>query len=224
MMIKKIKRYKAILSGIVHSVGKEKIFCIGRNKTGTTTLKTEFKDLGFHVGDQLLAEKISDREYFSGDCKRLIAYCYTAQVFQDRPFSYPDTFRLLDRYFPGAKFILTVRDSDEQWYNSMVNFHAKKFGKNGMPPTAEELESIKYRTGNPPNVMRLYGTSRDDPYNRKILTNSYNKHNENVREYFRNRPDDLLEINVSNKSDYGRFLEFIGAESDRDDFFWKNKT
>ena len=40
--------------------GKQKIFCIGRNKTGTTSLKRAFEDLGYPVGDQRKAEILTE--------------------------------------------------------------------------------------------------------------------------------------------------------------------
>ena len=81
------KRYQ-----ISHVQGKTKYFCIGRNKTGTTSLKRAFEDMGFTVGNQRAAELLTDRYYFSQDFSPITKYCITAQVFQDVPFSYPDTY------------------------------------------------------------------------------------------------------------------------------------
>jgi hypothetical protein len=57
---------------------KVKYFCIGRNKTGTTSLKKAFEDLGFIVGDQRAAELLADRQYFYSDLEALIKYGETA--------------------------------------------------------------------------------------------------------------------------------------------------
>jgi hypothetical protein len=70
---------------------KVKYFCIGRNKTGTTSLKKAFEDLGFIVGDQRAAELLADRHYFDGDFEEIVKYCKTAQVFKNVPFSYSNT-------------------------------------------------------------------------------------------------------------------------------------
>jgi hypothetical protein len=69
-----------------------KIFCIGANKTGTTSLKQAFINLGFTVGDQRTAELML-RSYIQGDYSGLIDYCQTAQVFQDIPFSWPEIYK-----------------------------------------------------------------------------------------------------------------------------------
>lgn len=36
---------------------RRKVFCVGRNKTGTTTLFDALQGLGYRMGDQLTAEK-----------------------------------------------------------------------------------------------------------------------------------------------------------------------
>ena len=36
----------------------------------------------------------------------------------------------LDMAFPNSKFILTVRDNKQEWFNSVVKFETKKFSSN----------------------------------------------------------------------------------------------
>lgn len=207
------------------AAGKVKYFCIGRNKTGTTSLKQAFEDLGFPVGNQRKAEILASKYYFEGNFKPIIDYCKTAQIFQDVPFSYPDTYKYLDQAYPGSKFILSVRDDAEQWYQSITRFHAKKFGKNGCIPTTDDLKNATYiRQGFMYNVVRLHGTPDDDPYNKEIMIAHYERHNNDVIAYFKNRPDDLLVINLSDKSAYQQFVHFLGIDSPYDDFPWKNRT
>lgn len=90
----------------------EKIFCIGRNKTGTTSLKTALSDLGYRIGNQHRAEQLITH-YRDREWKPIVEYCYTADAFQDVPFSLPFTYVVMDRAFPGSKFILSVRDPDD---------------------------------------------------------------------------------------------------------------
>lgn len=202
---------------------KTKIFCIGRNKTGTTSFKRAMEDLGFVVGNQREAEKLF-YQYRDGNFEPIIDYCKTAQVFQDFPFSARDTYKHIDRAFPGSKFILTVRDTPEQWYNSLVSFHAKLWG-NGNVPTKEDLQNATYIwKGRPWETNRLMKTPEDDPYNKEILINSYCRYNEEVVSYFKSRPEDLLVINIASKGSYRKMIKFLGIESPFDDFPWENKT
>lgn len=214
-----IDKYKRI--GLAE---RTKYFCIGRNKTGTTSLKKAFAELGFVVGQQRIAEQIYDEHYFNDNFAPLIEYCKSAEVFQDVPFSCPGTFQYLDRAFPGSKFILTIRDSAEQWYNSLTSFHSKKFGK-GKLPTVENLRNAAYvRPGFMYNTVRLHGTTDDDPYRKSIMTAHYKAHNLAVANYFTNRPQDLLILNLRDADAYRQFTAFINVSSPYSDFPWENKT
>ena len=207
------------------AAGKIKYFCIGRNKTGTTSLKKAFVDLGYPVGDQRIAEVLFDKYYSRGEFQPIVEYCQSAQIFQDVPFSWPETFKHLDKAYPGSKFILTVRNDAEQWYRSLTRFHAKKWGRNGRIPTSEDLKNATYiDKGNPYKLIELYGTSDEDPYNKEILIAHYNKHVQDVMDYFRHRTKDLLIINLADKNSYQRFVEFLNIDSPYDDFPWENKT
>lgn len=209
---------------VIRVMGKSKIFCIGANKTGTTSLKKEFSALGFIVGNQKRAERLFPF-YQTGDFDPIMAYCRTAQVFQDAPFSLPETFKHVDRAYPGSKFILSVRDSPEQWYQSLIKFHAKMFG-NGKIPTKNDLMNSGYiwKGWAWEGHKAVFKTPEDDLYNKQLLTQYYNMHNQSVLDYFKNRPKDLLVINLSEPDSYARFLTFIGVTSPRQHFPWENKT
>ena len=199
---KSIKQFERI-QNTIKVTGKTKYFCIGFNKTGTTSIKKAFEDLGFIVGDQSVAEVLTDRYYFNSEFGPIIRYCQTAEVFQDVPFSYPETFKYLDKAYPNSKFILTVRDTPEQWYNSLVNFHAKRYGLNGPVPTYEDLQQEKYQgAGLTINLMSVHNTSKEDPYNKDILIKNYKNHVHAVKDYFKNRPHDLLVLNVAEPNGY----------------------
>ena len=103
---------------------KKKIFVIGSNKTGTTSLGAALKNLGFRLGSQLEAELLLD-DWAQRNFRRLIKYCRSAEAFQDIPFSLDYTFQAMDAAFPNSKFILSVRDSADQWYQSLTRFHEK---------------------------------------------------------------------------------------------------
>jgi hypothetical protein len=211
--------------GRVKSAGQPKVFGIGNNKTGTTSLKAAMDELGFVVGHQRIAEQLI-KDWAKRDFSSIISYCKTAQFFQDVPFSKPYTYVVLDHEFPGSKFILTVRDSPEQWYNSLTKFHAKLWGKNGRIPTKEDLQNATYRYKGRPWETRnwVYDVPSEDPYNKEILIKHYQDYNNSVKEYFRHRPDDLLVLNVAGKGAYQKLCDFLVVESDREEFPWKNKT
>jgi hypothetical protein len=220
----KLKRLARTYRSRILAEGKTKYFCIGRNKTGTTSIAKAFEDLGFSVGNQREAELLADEHGFDHNFKPIIDYCRSAQVFQDVPFSWSETFNHLDLAYPGSKFILTVRDDPEQWYRSITQFHAKMFG-HGQTPSADDLREAQYiRKGFMYRAVKQYGAPDDDIYNKDILIGHYNRHNQAVLDYFCGRPEDLLVINLAEKNSYIKFVEFIGVESPWVDFPWENKT
>ena len=218
------RKGKAILSTI-KAIGKPKIFCVGLNKTGTTSLKKEMEIQGYTVGDQRKAELLFD-DWVKRDFKRIIRYCRTAEFFQDVPFSYPFTFIAMDQAFPGSKFILTTRDSAEEWYNSLIHFHGKLWGNGNVPPTTEDLKNATYIYKGFPyySRFRVHNVSEDDPYKKDVMFGYYNTHNKIVTDYFRYRSGDLLVINLKNSEDYLNFCNFIGCKPTNDGFPWENKT
>lgn len=200
---------------------KQKIFCIGLNKTGTTSVKYALEELNYVVGNETEAKKLLT-PWLKRNFNPIIQYCKTAQAFQDSPFSFPYTYIILDYAFPGSKFILTVRDDAEEWYNSITRFHAKLWG-NGKIPTKSNLLNAK--KGRPWIVnQELFKTPGDDPYNKSILMNFYNQYITEVKDYFKNRPNDLLVINLKEEKSYKNFCEFLGCNPIKERFPWKNKT
>jgi hypothetical protein len=225
--LKPVRRARLLMRlavSTLRSVGKQKVFCIGRNKTGTTSMARAFTKLGLIVGEQWLAERLL-HDWARRDFRRLFLYCHTAQAFQDVPFSWPFTFQALDQKFPGSKFILTVRDSPEQWYESLTRFHAVLFG-HGRIPTLDDLKAATHIY--PGFVFEanrlLYNTPPDEPYNKDQLIASYNAHNDAVLEYFRHRPGDLLVLNVAEPDAYDRLCKFLGKPCTGEKFPWENRT
>lgn len=203
----------------------DKVFCIGMNKTGTTSLKFEFMRLGYNVGDQREIE----HKYWAWKTKQwdvIVDYCKNYDFFQDFPFSFPNTYKEMDNVF-DAKFILTIRNSADEWYESLLRFQTKTgaFNSNGKLPKAESLKSAGYvRPGWMYDTHKsLFNVTDDDLYNKEILTNTYNKYNKEIIDYFGDRKDFLV-LNLAEKGSYARFLNFLGKESPYNNFLHKNKS
>tara|TARA_R100000306_G_C4379973_1_gene143745 strand:+ start:5114 stop:5815 length:702 start_codon:yes stop_codon:yes gene_type:complete len=214
------RKKRALLRG-----KKQKIFCVGFNKTGTTSLGRAMSDLGYSVGDQKIAENLH-AGYLQRNFRKIIRHSMTADFFQDIPYSCPFTFVALDLNFKDAKFILTVRDSSEQWYNSITKFHTLKWGKNGNLPTKEDLKEADYVFKGYPWIMNriMFQSPEESPYNRKVLIAAYERHIENVKEYFKDRPESLLILNVAEDGAYQKLARFLNTKTDKVDFPWLKKT
>jgi len=188
---------------------KKKIFCIGRNKTGTTSLEQALKSFGYKLGDQARAELLMD-EWAKRDFRKIIKFCKTANAFQDAPFSYDFTFQALDSAFPESKFILTIRNNANEWYESVTRFHTKLVGKNRLP-TASDLKEFPYRYKGWiwEQAQALYGIDETTLYDKEIYTKHYENYNARVLDYFRQRPNDLLILNIEDPSSMKSLCDFL---------------
>ena len=69
-----------------------KVFCIGRNKTGTTSLKLALQELGYKMGSQPQGERLI-KDWKNNNFSPIIELAKTADAFQDIPFSYNNTYK-----------------------------------------------------------------------------------------------------------------------------------
>jgi hypothetical protein len=162
-----------------------KIFGIGFHKTGTTTLDTVFHLLGYNACPVRtdLAESL-----VKGDLEPTFTVVRQYDAFQDNPF--PILYKELDEAFPGSKFIMTYRD-DEKWLKSIVN----SFGKGK-------------------TLMRkwIYGDKHGAPLsNEEVYLTRYQKHNNEVRAYFKSRPEDFLEVSWEDGDGWEKICTFLGV-------------
>jgi len=98
----------------------QRIFGIGINKTGTTSLKRCFDILGLHpiapcLGSSHELKAVAQRLFVKGEYEPALQFAKDYRSFEDRPWNYWEMYRYLDRRFPDSHFILTVRDPQSWW-------------------------------------------------------------------------------------------------------------
>jgi tetratricopeptide (TPR) repeat protein len=203
-------QFDALRKALVGEAGGRKIFCVGRNKTGTTSTEVALRSFGLRLGLQARGEALKG-DWARRDFTRIVDLCRTADAFQDVPFSGNFTFQAVDMHFPGSKFILTVRDDADQWYESLVRFHTKIVNK-GRVPTADDLRNFEYRYKGYlwDSFVLTYSDDEADLYRKDLYIQNYVDHNRNVIEYFRHRPHDLLVLNVGEPDAMRRLCDFLG--------------
>lgn len=132
-----------------------KIFAIGVQKTGTTTLGECLRVLGYKTCPKDIAAQGAKaalaKDY--GPCLR-IAEQYEA--FNDAPWNYPGVYLILDAALPGAKFILTTRD-EETWVRSLQRWACH----HGKPPGDAEGAKADYRAHNANVLAHFKGREAD---------------------------------------------------------------
>lgn len=209
-----------------------KIFCIGFNKTGTTSLKDLFSNNGFKVAPERVFEsnlnsyKFGDPSTYINMIKEDYSHC---TFFQDVPFSLPNFYKSLYQEFPDSYFILSTRNTPEIWYNSLLNFHKKAFGPKYKTPWLNSycyqgwmFDYICQLHYSQPNTNDL-GSPKSDPYNKTILIESYNNHNNGVKEFFKGK-DNLIEINLSIPKDLNKLQNFLNIKFTNTSFPHSNKS
>jgi hypothetical protein len=193
-------------------IEERKIFCIGYNKTGTTSIGHALEGLGYKLGNQSVAEQLMD-DWAVRDFRRIIEYCKTADAFQDLPFSVDFTYQAMDFTFPGSKFILTIRSNADEWYESLIRFYNKLMRTDGLP-TADDMKNFPY--GGEGWFWRqeqnIFGIDESTVCNEEIYKGHYTSHNNRVLEYFKLRPNDLLVLNLSEPDAMQFLCNFLEIE------------
>lgn len=155
-----------------------RLFGIGLHKTGTTSLHKAFQLLGFESthwssGTGTWARDIWEEMLEFGKSKTV----EQSYALADLPIGL--LYRELDRAYPGSKFVLTTR-SEPDWLRSVRDHFSD------VNPSRWEWDV--YPIGNRIH-QALYG--RKD-FDADTFLRRFRRHNAEVKEYFRNRPGDLL--------------------------------
>jgi hypothetical protein len=166
----------------------EKVFGIGLHRTGTTSLRHAFNQLGYDTTPPWRwtgrYNHTLNHEDVAKDALHL-AERYDAGGYM--PFS--PSYKELYQQYPDAKFILTVRN-EKKWLKSMFNF----FGYYNWP-------EIRYPLG-----------ADCKQENAKILTDAFMAHNKEVWEFFADKPGSLLEMDISRGDGWKELCTFLDKE------------
>jgi Sulfotransferase domain/N-terminal domain of galactosyltransferase len=171
-----------------------KIFGIGMHKTATTSLHHALEILGYeswHWTSAHAAKAIwqqMNNEGYSSILDRYHAAC-------DLPI--PRLYRQLDDAYPGSKFILTLRD-EQSWLDAV----RRHFDPDKNPwrrgwdddPFSNRIHELIYR--------------RTD-FDADVFLARYRRHNQEVRDYFRHRPEDLFVMHMKHNPGWADLCGFL---------------
>lgn len=196
-----------------------KVFCIGANKTGTTSLTSEFKRLGFRIAPQEDFERLF-LEYKDNKFDTLLEMCDDYDFFQDIPFSLPETYKHLHKKYPDAKFILTVRNTEDEWVESMIRYHTQKLGN----LNSDKLKQKYIQNFSMWNFYKtMFEVNEKNPVDINKMKSFYLEHNKEVIEYFKGNSNFMI-LNLSGQYAYENFQNFIGVRSKFNNFLHLNKS
>lgn len=183
-----------------------KIFGIGLDKTGTTSLHSALKILGLKSVHYKCPEgNLKDLIKNNNDNNlKLLTSIEHYDAFSD--WSHPSTHELfikLDQQYPNSKFILTARDLDG-WLTSREK-HVLRI---------RDLNQLRKQYPNDP----WYHILKDK------WISEFNEHHAMVYDYFKSRQNDLLILELTNENKWEKLCGFLGYDVPPIPFPSKNKT
>lgn len=165
-----------------------KIFCIGLQKTGTTSIGDALEILGCrrlgfvpHISGPLTLR------WHEGKMDDFVKLSKQYDVFEDTPWFL--VYKEMDRLYPNAQFILTERGDTDKWYKSIL----KHYGR------ADDWVGH----------YLIYGSYRPEDDKDKFVR-KYESHNEEVKRYFSSRPGKLLEMCFESGDGWDKLCSYLG--------------
>lgn len=163
-------------------MGKQRVFCIGLSRTGTTSFNDYLNSLGYEAIHYPSKIQLFAGKYDAASDIPVVRY-----------------FRELDKTFKKSKFVYTIRDN---WIDAVEPYFLRKKGR-------------KYGHEQLENRQSVYGAI---DFDRKKYEDAYKRHDEAVREYFTNRPDDLLVLNIIAGENPSALNAFLEIKNGKDEF------
>jgi lipopolysaccharide biosynthesis glycosyltransferase len=182
-------------------------FGIGLSRTGTDSLGVAFDMLGLKAKHLPRGEEIKNLD-------NLKQYHFADDI------SIASRYKELDEKFPNSKFIYTVRDVDK-WIISCKRFWESLENLIAFSEKYKDQPQSDIWEGSS-EIIRMYGQLRFDE---DVFRKRYAEHDKEIREYFKDRPDDLLIMDVCNGDGWEKMIPFITDEYVEVNhlFPWSNK-
>jgi hypothetical protein len=186
----------------------KKIVCIGLLKTGTKSLAKAFRILDYSVNsDPISIDEELECVLLDNNIKYYCDENYNNeninefQAFHDIPYSI--NYKNIYNTYNNSKFILTVRDSNS-WFKSLYNYQ--------FLPNALNYKFLKY----------FFNCDTISYENKDIYINAYEKYNKDVIEFFSDKKDILLVINIfenNSEMNWKLICDFLNVEKPKNIVF-----
>lgn len=187
---------------------KYKVFVIGLNKTGTTSLGLALSMLGYNLcPESKLYQKTHFEKINDGDFSILDKFILKYNAFQDRPWNHPKVYQYIDKNYDNCKFILTLRDS-QKWIESCKKWNNK----------VRLNRQSYYKT-----VSKICYGIEDFLSDESVMLNTFNSWAAEIIEYFKNK-DNLLLFDFVKSDNWGEICSFLNENTPNKTFPHANKT
>ncbi|TGD71885.1 hypothetical protein E4634_17395 [Mangrovimicrobium sediminis] len=197
------------------SIDEVKVVGVGWGKTGTSSLGKALKILGFDRHVSYSPELVMMLK--KGRVDDVLARLENFNAMEDWPF--PLMYQSIDQHFPNAKFVLTERDPEKRMtsYQGHVQREDSAAKRNSLlgigPRIKEQIKAYRLR-----RIRKyIYGFKEPDLHPEEMIA-LYKKHNMEVRNYFKDRPQKLLIVNWENGDGWNELCGFLELSEPAEEF------
>lgn len=194
---------------------KPKVFGIGLSRTGTTSLTDALRLLGYsavHFPQDNVTRAEVYRFLACRPASVSLSVLQEADALTDTPVCC--LYQALDQAYPGSKFILTVREKPA-WLRSCRNFWQRE--RDLEASATPDNPIVQYRRV---TEKHLYGTP---DYEAEGFEAAYDRYTAEVRGYFRDRPGDLLILDICGGQGWNELAPFLGLAIPQIPFPWEKQ-
>lgn len=211
------------------------IICAGFQKTGTKSLSRALEKLNYKVydaGETYTYMRKTWMDFFKGKITiEQVCQKYDEEgcdVVVDGPSNY--FWEEMAAYWPNAKIVLTVRDNEDKWYQSILQFYlgtVKWCGKLAYLGyiTPHGVLTEKYLTM--PYHLLVFGSTNFHPLiqdfnnknNEAIYKRKYREHNS----YVQNQAEQKRLLTMNIKEGWKPLCEFLQCDVPKESFPFRNK-
>lgn len=187
----------SVLDDSGSSDSRPKIFGIGMQRTGTTSLAEATRLLGWSVCH-------GDYGRFPGAINMDDGIYKTFNMFCDTPFFW--LYEKLDYSFPGSRFVLTIR-SEETWIKSVERLF-------------EVNKGFSFSSSIMLHHTLVYGVPHFD---KSRILSAFRNHNNRVKAYFADRDSDFLCVDLTQNASWDQLCLFLNCPKPNSPFPHMNK-
>jgi len=215
---------------LTNKLDRQKLICIGLNKTGTTSFKEDMINLGYEFNPKFECISKIMADVYHNDYNSLNSILDNARfdAYTDLPFSLPKVYEKIFEYRPNDVFILTLRNNSEEWANSVIKY----FGWLMKETPYKNSEILNKHSG--PIIERYSNfivpmfqawelTSFKNIENK--LKDVYDRHVEDATNFFNKKNNkNFKTVTISKEGELKKLTNWLNIKNTKDSFSWVNKT
>lgn len=212
------------------SIDRQKIICLGLNKTGTTSFQKDLEQLGYNFLPTNIGTLKVLPDVYHNDFNSLYSVLDNPKfnAYRDLPFALPNIHEKIFEYRPNDIYVLTVRQNADVWVKSVIKHygwiinHKNSYISDELFDYYDGPEIVRFSNFSKP-LFDSWGVETFNDVENK-LKNAYITHNNSVIKFFNERNvKNFIVLDVSKENELKRFTNWLRIKNDKKNFSWENK-